>query len=111
MSLAKHFLPDRDFSYEAEQALLCHSWPGNVRELENSCKRVSVLKPDGVIDAKDFAFASSTIQSKRLVNEPDKQALEEAMRVHQGVIARVARQFGLSRQALYRRLVKFEIDY
>ncbi|KKK74038.1 hypothetical protein LCGC14_2887760, partial [marine sediment metagenome] len=29
----------------------------------------------------------------------------------QGVIAKVARQFGLSRQALYRRLQKFEIDY
>ena len=33
------------------------------------------------------------------------------MRLHKGVIAKVAREFGLSRQALYRRLDKFEIAY
>ena len=33
------------------------------------------------------------------------------MREYQGVVAKVARHFGLSRQALYRRLQKFDIDY
>ena len=32
------------------------------------------------------------------------------MREYKGVIAKVARHFGLSRQALYRRLDKFKID-
>jgi transcriptional regulator of acetoin/glycerol metabolism len=43
--------------------------------------------------------------------EPTKDELETAMRQHQGVVARVARQFGLSRQALYRRLDKLGIAY
>ena len=110
MVLAEHFLPGRQFSYEAEQTLLGHHWPGNVRELENVCKRVAVLNPQGIIDAHDFAFANATAQSKVSV-EPSKEALEQALAEHQGVIARVAREFGMSRQALYRRLVKFGIDY
>jgi DNA-binding NtrC family response regulator len=110
MPLAKHFLPEREFSYDAEQALLAHSWPGNVRELENACKRLAVLKPEGVIDGRDFSLSPMSGATKN-TQEPDKESLEKALRAHKGVIARVAREFGMSRQALYRRLVKFGIDY
>ncbi|MGS0496520.1 sigma-54-dependent transcriptional regulator [Pseudoalteromonas mariniglutinosa] len=111
LALAKHFLGDRELSIAIEQGLLAHPWPGNVRELENACKRVAVLKPDGDITLDDFALQSLTSHAQLTKQEPTKLALEEAMREHQGVIAKVARQFGLSRQALYRRLQKFEIDY
>lgn len=111
MPLAHHFLPNREFSYAAENSLTSHTWPGNVRELENICKRVAVLKPDGVIEAKDFALESGVHVNTATTQEPTKQQLEHAMREHQGVIARVARQFGLSRQALYRRLSKHGIEY
>nr|WP_250883956.1 sigma-54 dependent transcriptional regulator [Glaciecola sp. XM2] len=118
MPLVQYFLPARELSLSAEQALLTQSWPGNVRELENACKRVAVLKPQGIIETEDFAFREDVIQNSasvdaqnQMTQEPDKSALENAMREHQGVIARVARQFGMSRQALYRRLNKFGIDY
>lgn len=118
MPLVQHFLPARQLSLSAEQALLSQAWPGNVRELENACKRVAVLKPEGIIKTEDFAFRQETAQTNIAGNEqnisiqePDKAALEEAMHTHQGVIARVARQFGMSRQALYRRLNKFGIEY
>lgn len=111
MPLVKHFLPNRDISIAAEQALTNHSWPGNVRELENACKRVAVLKPEGVIEAEDFALAKQVQSSQTQVAEPSKVQLEEAIKANNGVIAKVARQFGMSRQALYRRLNKFGIDY
>jgi len=141
MPLVHHFLPDRELSLSAENALKSHHWQGNVRELENTCKRVAVLKPQGVIEAVDFAFnqavniatptnlgsqtnlisqtnvasqsnvASQKSTSKTANLEVSKEALESAMRDQKGVIARVARQFGLSRQALYRRLDKFGIPY
>ncbi|MGB2426160.1 MAG: sigma 54-interacting transcriptional regulator, partial [Alteromonas sp.] len=108
--LVAHFLPQRQISLAAEAQLKRHLWPGNVRELENVCKRVGVLKPEGVIDVDDLGL--SVLNSKgNSVSEPSKLELEQAMHQHQGVIARVARQFGMSRQALYRRLQKFEIDY
>ncbi|MBF7074518.1 sigma-54-dependent Fis family transcriptional regulator [Glaciecola sp. MH2013] len=140
MPLVQHFLGDRQISIAAEKALLAHPWYGNVRELENACKRVSVLKPEGVIEPSDFALlegrsdllvtpqATPTAGNNRVdmngktlgelstgstksVAEPNKADLETAMREHHGVIAKVARQFGLSRQALYRRLDKHGIEY
>jgi DNA-binding NtrC family response regulator len=113
--LIRHFLPDRELSYTAEQALIAHSWPGNVRELENACKRVNVLKPAGVLEIQDFGLIVQATpianQKQGLKVEPTKEDIEVVMHLHQGVIAKVARHFGLTRQALYRRLQKYEIDY
>lgn len=111
LALAKHFLAGRELTLATEQGLLAYNWPGNVRELENACKRAAVLKPDGELTIDDFALQSLGSLCVPTKQEPTKLALENAMRDHQGVIAKVARQFGLSRQSLYRRLQKFEIDY
>jgi len=121
MPLVNYFLPHRELSLSAENELKKHSWQGNVREIENTCKRVSVLKPTGIIEANDFAFsmhqqaslnsANNAASAQPVVIEPTKEDLEAAMREHQGVIARVARKFSMSRQALYRRLDKYGIPY
>jgi DNA-binding NtrC family response regulator len=120
MPLVNYFLPKRTLSHSAEHTLLRHSWPGNVRELENACKRIAVLKPSGIIEAEDFSFIDNSFSStSSLANshahektaEPSKEDLLAAMREHEGVIARVARQFSMSRQALYRRLNKHGIEY
>lgn len=116
MPLVSHFLPGRELSLAAEQVLMNHHWQGNVRELENACKRVAVLKPEGILEAQDFAFSEQTSvnaysQQAASIREPNQAELEAAMREHQGVVARVARHFGMSRQALYRRLSKFGIEY
>ena len=124
MPLLNYFLPNRTLSHSAEHTLLRHNWPGNVRELENACKRIAVLKPSGIIEAEDFSFIENTLsstssftkrhsneKSNHQVAEPSKDDLLAAMREHEGIIARVARQFSMSRQALYRRLNKHGIEY
>ena len=70
-----------------------------------------MLKPSGEISIDDFGLTPITSQTHTQKVEPNKQQIEDAMRLHKGVIAKVAREFGLSRQALYRRLDKFEIAY
>ncbi|KAF7780190.1 two-component system, NtrC family, response regulator [Pseudoalteromonas marina] len=110
--LINHFLPHRELSIDAEQALNRYQWPGNVRELENACKRVGVIKPNGLLSAEDFGLTpSSLIKNNDVKKEPTKFEIEQSIRANQGVIAKVAREFGLSRQALYRRLQKMGIDY
>jgi DNA-binding NtrC family response regulator len=111
--LFHYFLPNREISLAAENALMHHPWQGNVRELQNLCKRLAVLKPEGMIEVEDLSFAQSNDSSPSKVptQEPDKAALEQSMKEFEGVIAKVARHYGMSRQALYRRLTKFGIDY
>ena len=112
MPLVKHFLPNRECGLATEQALVNYPWPGNVRELENACKRAAVLKPSGQLALTDFGLATATNEVKTALNhEPNKIEIEAAMREYHGVAAKVARHFGLSRQALYRRLQKFDIEY
>ncbi len=114
LALAKHFLPGRELSLTAQQAISAHTWPGNVRELENACKRVSILHPEGVLNAEDFGLNVSSSGAGTANNvsvEPSRAEIETALENYKGVIAKVAKHFGLSRQALYRRLEKYNIDY
>ena len=43
-------------------------------------------------------------------SEPDRAAIEEALRRSGGVVSQAAGELGMSRQALYRRLDKLGLD-
>ena len=104
LPLARHFLqPNFRLSAEAEELLRHHSWPGNVRELQNAIRRACLLSADPTISAQALSLPSGR---SALAEEPqvDRASIEQALERAQGVIARAARDLGLSRQALYRRM-------
>jgi DNA-binding NtrC family response regulator len=105
LPLAQHFLePGFRLSQDALRALVRYSWPGNVRELRNVIHRACLLSVDAVVTAKALALP--------IVPEPadgshiDRQTIEQALLLADGVVAHAARDLGLSRQALYRRMEK-----
>jgi len=113
--LARHFLQAGfELSAQAERALVAYSWPGNVRELQNAIRRACLLSPERVIGigALNLPLAATT----GLREEPalDRARIEEALERAAGVIAHAARELGVSRQALYRRMeklgLKAEVD-
>jgi transcriptional regulator of acetoin/glycerol metabolism len=112
LPLAYHFMDDGvSLEVDAEGALLAHSWPGNVRELENSIRRASLLARDKLITAADLDLPESSPGSRyNGIEEPDADAIRDAIKRAHGVIARAARELGMSRQALYRRMEKFGIQ-
>jgi len=108
LPLAKHFLEDEQrLSVPAQRALLAHSWPGNVRELMNTIRRASLLSTSAEISPADLGLvmAPGTLEMVP-EREPDRAEIEGALARARGVIARAARELGLSRQALYRRMEK-----
>jgi DNA-binding NtrC family response regulator len=108
LPLAKHFLEDEQrLSAPAQRALLAHSWPGNVRELMNTIRRASLLSTGAEISPADLGLvmAPGTLEMVP-EREPDRAEIEGALARARGVIARAARELGLSRQALYRRMEK-----
>jgi len=103
----------KKLSPKAIRQLHDYAWPGNVRELENACKRASLLAPDSILQTEDFGIAIEPEPSNKTVKQPEptQQMIEFVMRENCGVIAQAARQLGISRQALYRRLDKYNMAY
>lgn len=105
--LAEYFIgSDYSLNDEAKHALTNHAWLGNVRELENACKRALVFANNNMLAPSDFQLASSLVAST--TNE--KEHIEQVLIKHNGVIKHSAAELGLSRQALYRRIEKYQID-
>ena len=106
LPLARRFLDaDRELSAEAERALLQHPWPGNVRELHNVIRRACLLSDGAEIGASALSLPGADARQSDGA-APDRAAVESALRRSDGNISRAARDLGLSRQALYRRMEK-----
>ena len=105
LPLAHHFLePGFTLSLDSLRALGRYHWPGNVRELRNAIHRACLLSVESVVTAKALALpvASEPADGSHI----DREAIERALLVADGVVAHAARDLGLSRQALYRRMEK-----
>src|SRR5262249_19779701 len=103
--LARHFLePGFELTPEAAGALTRHTWPGNVRELQNIVKRACLLASGRTIGAAALNLPADAGAAAE--PGPDRAAVEAALERSRGVIAQAARDLGLSRQALYRRMEK-----
>ena len=106
LALARHFLqPGFSLTAEAERALMQYPWPGNVRELQNVMRRACLLSQERAIGV---AALNLPVDTAPPVDEPplDRATIEQALARAQGVVAHAARDLGLSRQALYRRMEK-----
>ena len=103
--LARHFLDARhSLAAPAEQALEQYPWPGNVRELRNVIRRACLLSQSAQIDAAALNLPAAAQQPE--APTPDRTAVESALARSEGNVSRAARELGLSRQALYRRMEK-----
>jgi DNA-binding NtrC family response regulator len=105
LPLARHFL-EAEFTLAADAAdvLARYPWPGNVRELQNVIRRACLLSPERTIEAAVLNLPA--VCAQREEPELDRVAVEQALTRASGVIAHAARDLGLSRQALYRRMEK-----
>ncbi|QKX15796.1 sigma-54 dependent transcriptional regulator [Microbulbifer sp. YPW1] len=114
LPLARAFLSGsgKQLSAAAQQQLLRYSWPGNVRELQNVMQRAAVLTRGDTIEEATLALPQE--EPHKLPEhsfEPSRELLEQTLAQCNGIIAQAARELGLSRQALYRRLDKYGIPY
>jgi transcriptional regulator with PAS, ATPase and Fis domain len=93
---------------DAERALLGYSWPGNVRELRNVLQRAALLAGDAPINAATLNLPA-VLPARS--DEPvlDRATVNRVLAENGHVVAQAARQLGISRQALYRRMEKLGI--
>lgn len=127
-------LPPKDFSKDAEKALLSHEWPGNVRELENTIKRASILSKGSLIERRDLftgdyhAFSVKEFLEGKLRGFIDKMTAIENSNLYDNVVSevekalfsivlketggnqvRAARILGINRNTLNKKVKQYKI--
>ncbi|WP_206099385.1 sigma-54-dependent transcriptional regulator [Rheinheimera riviphila] len=123
LQLARDYqLPGVQLTQGASDWLYAQPWPGNIRQLKQTLERTLLLaSAEGdkqQLDQQDFISAmtdpaptgATTTMHGRTLDEVEKQLIEQALAQFQGNLSRVAKQLGLSRTALYRRLEKHQLS-
>ncbi len=95
------------------ESLSRYSWPGNVRELEHAVERALILCEGDVLRPEDFFVSSAgestnagaTIETK--LDAMEKTVIQQTLAKYGGNITQAAKELGLTRTALYRRLEKY----
>jgi two-component system response regulator HydG len=123
--LAKHFSviysnkymkPVMELDEKAQEKLMGYHFPGNIRELQYTIERAVIMSDGNVLQANDLIF--SPIESPAAVEtEPtelklsavEKNTILRVIEKHNGNITKAAKELGLTRTALYRRLSKYDI--
>jgi DNA-binding NtrC family response regulator len=119
LPLARYFLGEAlTLSEDAAAALLAHDWPGNVRELRNSIERAKLLARERIVTAPDLNLPAphrtvsegeTPRRGDRDGDQPSRELIEASLHEAGGNISRAAQSLGLSRQALYRRMERFNL--
>jgi len=92
--------------------LKSYPWPGNIRELQHAIERAVIMSDNEKLEVGDFSFLNSVtdngIQPENYNLEVlESWAIRNAIRKHQGNISHAAKELGLSRGAMYRRIEKY----
>jgi len=112
----KYLKPAMDFDAQAIQKLKGYNYPGNVRELQYTIERAVIMADESILKPDDLIFSILETQPDVLVEDEniqlstlEKNAILRVIEKHSGNITRAAKELGLTRTALYRRLSKYDI--
>ncbi len=98
-------------SSDAAIAIDAYAWPGNVRELENAVKRAAIMAEGTQIKSGDLALVNASGPAVRTLREvrdaAEMTAVQHALGVTDGNIARAADLLGVSRPTLYDLMKRF----
>ena len=112
----KYLKPVLEFDAKAKEKLMQYHYPGNVRELQYVVERAVIMSDGNVLEAKDIIF--SPIESATFIEEEthpsnlsavEKSTILRVIEKHHGNISKAAKELGITRTALYRRLNKYDI--
>lgn len=124
--LAKHFTALYTDKYNKSSLQLssnflaklkAHDFPGNVRELQYVIERSVIMAEGETLTANDLVFSSIERPAKKrqpdnsslTLDEVEKKTIIKVLDKHKGNISKSAKELGITRAALYRRIEKYEI--
>jgi DNA-binding NtrC family response regulator len=120
--VAENNLPARRLSDKALRRLAAHDYPGNVRELRNLIERLAILTAGETIDLDDVAAQLVAAETSRgsapvlrgtlreTMTALERELLVQTLERHGWKMSETARELGLERSHLYKKLKTHEIE-
>jgi len=110
---AKYNKGEMELAADTVRKLQRYQWPGNIRELQHAMERAVIMSDARVLHPRDFML--QPVETPVSVEEPDnynleereKSAIRDAILKHNGNLSRAAKELGLGRTTLYRKLSKY----
>lgn len=120
-SLAEYYLkqfskkynrPVSDISSALVKKMQQYNWPGNIRELQHAIERAVILSQEKTLQPDDLFLknaggSQATTSTGFDLEDMEKNMIVKALKRFNGNITDAARELGLSRAALYRRMEKY----
>jgi DNA-binding NtrC family response regulator len=108
----KYQKPNLKLSPKVLQKLQKYHWPGNIRELKNAMERAVILESSRTLTAESIFPPSRSLSTVGAVKsydlvENEKRLIQEVIQRNRGNMTNTARDLGLERTALYRRIKKY----
>jgi DNA-binding NtrC family response regulator len=109
----------KSFSAAAEKALVEYDWPGNVRALRHAIERAVILAVGDVLEPADLQLAdtppvptdkaAAPVSTVLNLDQMEKEAIHQALCKHGFNSSHAAKELGLTRASLYRRMEKHDL--
>lgn len=106
---------------EGLRELIHYPWPGNIRELENIIKRLAINSDEDIItrndvlkeiqNTKELNVLETQVQTTtNQLEDPEKQQIIKALQKLDFNKTAAAKELNMTRQTLYNKIKKFNID-
>jgi len=118
--LANHFLEiykkkynkiDTKISLDSIKKLKKYNWPGNIRELQHIIERTVIMSNSNILNPSDFVLniseSSSLVKNNLNLEEVEKLTIERALKKHSFNVSAAAKELGLGRTTMYRKMTKY----
>lgn len=112
----KYLKPNIQFHASALDKLCHYAFPGNVRELQYTIERAIIMSDSETIRSSDLLFSPIESATPDIPEDEvlklstlEKNTILKVIDKHNGNISKAAKELGLTRTALYRRLSKYDI--
>ncbi len=112
----KYLKPQPVLDKSAKEKLLHYHYPGNVRELQYAIERAVIMAEGNVLSASDILFSPLESAPAEVgeaehsnLSAVEKNTILKVIEKNGGNISKAAKELGITRTALYRRLSKYDI--